>query len=73
MRVKANGICPNLQNDEYWNLFDAVNYYQVEEGVYVNVAEFASTDVPSQASAEYPSSWYMHYPLNWMPFSAKIS
>jgi hypothetical protein len=66
MRVKANAICPNLQNDEYWTLYNAVDYFQVEEGVYVNVAEFASTDVPSQASAEYQSSWYMYYPLNWL-------
>ena len=66
MRLKANAICPNLQNDEYWTLYNAVDYFQVEEGVYVNVAEFASTDVPSQASAEYPSSWYMYYPLNWL-------
>ena len=66
MRLKANAICPNLQNDEYWTLYNAVDYFQVEEGVYVNVSEFASTNVPNQASAEYPSSWYMHYPLNWL-------
>ena len=66
MRVKANAICPNLQNDEYWTLYNAVDYFQVEDGVYVNVSEFASTDVPAQASAEYPTSWTMHYPLNWL-------
>jgi hypothetical protein len=66
MRVKANAICPNLQNDEYWTLQNAVNYFQVEEGVYVNVNEFASTDIPIHASAEYPTSWFMHYPLNWL-------
>jgi hypothetical protein len=66
MRLKANAICPNLQNDEYWTLYNAVDYFQVEEGVYVNVSEFASTNVPTQASAEYPSSWTMHYPLNWL-------
>jgi len=66
MRVKANSICPNLQNDEWWNLYNSVQYFQVEEGVYVNVSEFASTDVPTQNSAEYPSSWVMHYPLNWL-------
>ena len=66
MRLKASAICPNLQNDEWWNLYDFVQYYQVEEGVYVNVSEFASTDVPTQNSAEYPSSWVMHYPLNWL-------
>ena len=66
MRVKANAICPNLQNDEWWTLYNSVQYFQVEEGVYVNVSEFASTDVPTNNSAEYPNSWVMHYPLNWL-------
>ena len=66
MTLKANDICPNLLNDEIWNLYDDVQYFQVDEGVYVNVFEFASSDVPTEPSAEYPASWTMHYPLNWL-------
>ena len=66
MRVEAASICPNLNNDEYWSLYNSTQWFQVEEGTYVNVYEHASSNLPSQPSAEYPSSWTMHYPLNWL-------
>lgn len=70
MILKANAICPNLLNNEIWNLHNDVQYFQVEEGVYVNVHEFASYDVPIHPSAEFPSSWTLHYPLNWLVITA---
>lgn len=66
MRVEAASICPNLNNDEYWTLFNSTSWFQVEPGVYVNVFEYASSNVPSNPSAEFPTSWTMFYPLNWL-------
>ena len=66
MRVEAASICPNLENDEYWTLYNSTQWFQVEEGTYVNVFEYASPNVTAEPSPEYPNSWTMYYPLNWL-------
>ena len=66
VRVEAKEVCPNLQNDEFWFLNNEAQYFQVEDGVYINVVEFPSPSVPSQSSAEFPQTWFINYPLNWV-------
>ena len=66
VRIEAKDVCPNLQNDEFWFLNNEAQYFQVEDGVYINVVEFPSPSVPSQSSAEFPQTWFLKYPLNWV-------
>ena len=64
--AEAKAVCPNLENDEYWTIYNSAQFFQVEPGVYVNVFEFASPNVPTQPSAEFPTTWILRYPLNWI-------
>jgi len=66
IRLEAKSLCPNLENDEYWTIYNSTQFFQVEPGVYVNVFEFASPNVPTQPSAEFPTTWTLRYPLNWI-------
>lgn len=66
IRLEAKSLCPNLENDEYWTIYNSAQFFQVESGVYVNVFEFASPNVPTQASDEFPTTWTLRYPLNWI-------
>lgn len=66
VRIEAKDVCPNLQNDEFWFLNNEAQYFQVEDGVYINVVEFPSPSVPYQSSAEFPQTWFIKYPLNWV-------
>lgn len=66
MRIEAEGVCPNLQNDELWFLNNDASFFQVDDGTYINVIEFPSPSIPSESSAEFPQTWFMKYPLNWV-------
>ena len=69
LRLEAQDLCPNMLNEEYWEIFEATQFYQVEEGVYANVFENAANNIPTQNSPEMGSSWIFHYPLSWIIFT----
>ena len=69
LRVEAENLCPNILNEEYWNILEATQFFQVEEGVYANVIENAASDVPTQPDLEMGDDWIYHYPLSWIVFT----
>ena len=64
--IEGASICPNMLNDELWLIDEDVEFFQIEDGVYINVFELASSHIPIEPSEEYPTTWFIHYPLNWV-------
>ena len=67
--VEAMEVCPNILNDELWRIDEETQFFQIEDGVYVNVDEVASTYPASQPSPELPQTWMFYYPLSWIVFT----
>ena len=56
-----------MLNDEYWRINEKLQFFQIEEGVYVNVNESAS-DVPVKPIPEM-GNMDLYYPLSWIVFT----
>jgi hypothetical protein len=69
LRLEAQDLCPNMLNEEYWEIAETIQFFQVDEGVYANVIENAGSNIPTQNSSEMGSSWIFHYPLSWIVFT----
>jgi hypothetical protein len=70
LRLEAENLCPNMLNEEYWEISWYTQFFQVEEGVYANVIENAASDVPTHPDLEMGDDWIYHYPLSWIVFTA---
>ena len=69
LRFKAEDVCPNMLNNEYWDILQGTEFFQVEDGVYVNASENAANVIATQNDPEMGSDWVYHYPLSWIVFT----
>lgn len=68
IHVKAESVCPNLDNDEYWLIHEDTSFIQVDEDQYINLFPGVSINIPVNGS-EYPT-WTLYYPLDWLVITA---
>lgn len=69
IRLEAENICPNMLNEEYWEINANKEFFQIEEGVYINVNESVSDFIPVQPDPEMGWDWIYYYPLSWIVFT----
>ena len=69
LRVEAENLCPNMLNEEYWEISEDTEFFQVEGGVYTNVFENVASNIATQNDPEMGSDWIYHYPLSWIVFT----
>ena len=69
IRLEAENICPNMLNEEYWEINENKEFFQIEEGVYINVNESVSDFIPVQPDPEMGWDWTYYYPLSWIVFT----
>lgn len=69
IRLEAKDLCPNMLNEEYWEIHENKEFFQIDEGVYINVNESVSGFIPVQPDPEMGWDWTYYYPLNWIVFT----